>query len=614
MELVTTAIEELDADADPTAAGLLHERRAWFLWRAGREDAAVVEYRAAVRLVPTTPRTAARARVLAAYADALERGGTPDEARPWADEAVAIAREVDSPFDEGHARHALGVALEADGDTDGALAELHLARELAERNGDVADVAGTYLHLWRILSEHGRGDEMVALAVTAADVCRAAELEVAALLLDCLAAGFLHQLGRWDEAEARLPVDDADVWGLPAVVVRVVSGLLAVDRGRLDEAEEHLETARALGAQIHDGRINGLLARGRAELALWRGRPEDAAAAVTDGLRLTSDDEMRARLCWLGLRAAADVAEQQRATTGTWDARPEAAELARLLGRLEERALGRRAPAASEVRAAVATGEAERARLDGRSEPERWAEAARRWDGLGFPAPAGYCRWRQAAAELSAGRRAQALPLWRAAWQGAADLGADGQREAIEADAARAAVPLAGEGEALADVTAVPFGLTARELEVLALVAAGRTNRQIGERLFISEKTASVHVSRILAKLGARSRAQAAAMAARWAWSGRPRPRRRRHPILPMLRAGAPTPRSRHPPTTGHPPLTPTVRTPHLRVQESPHGRRHRSPRPTRPAPPPRRRGRPARDGPARAPLRATRPGHRPPS
>ena len=157
---------------------------------------------------------------------------------------------------------------------------------------------------------------------------------------------------------------------------------------------------------------------------------------------------------------------------------------------------------------------APRARLDGRSEPERWAEAARRWDGLGFPAPAGYCRWRQAAAELSAGRRAQALPLWRAAWQGAADLGANGPREAIEEDAARAAVPLAGEGEAPADVAAVPFGLTARELEVLALVAAGRTNRQIGERLFISEKTASVHVSRILAKLGARSRAQAAAMAA----------------------------------------------------------------------------------------------------
>lgn len=513
VELVTAAIDELGPDADPTVAGLLHERRAWFLWRAGREDAAAVEYREAVRLVPATPHSAARARVLAAYADALERAGTPDEARPWADEAVAIAREVASPFDEGHARHALGVALEAAGDTDGALAELHLARQLAERNGDVADVAGTYLHLWRILSEHSRGDEMVALAVTAADLCRAAQLDVAALLLDCLAAGFLHQLGRWDEAESRLPVDDADVWGLPAVVVRVVSGLLAVDRGQLDEAEEHLETARALSAQIHDGRINGLLARGRTELALWRGQPEEAAAAVVAGLRLTSDDEMRARLCWLGLRAAADVAEQQRATTGTWDPRPEAAELARMLGRLEERALGRRAPAASEVRAAVASGEAERARLEGRAEPERWAEAARRWDGLGFPAPASYCRWRQAAAELAGGRRAQALPLWRAAWEGADELGADGLREAIEADAARAAVPLLAEGTTVADAAVVPFGLTPRELEVLALVAAGQTNRQIGERLFISEKTASVHVSRILAKLGARSRAQAAAMA-----------------------------------------------------------------------------------------------------
>ena len=359
----------------------------------------------------------------------------------------------------------------------------------------------------------GGGTRWSRSAATAADFCRESGLDVAALLLDCLAAGFLHQLGRWDEAAARLPVDDADVWGLPAVVVRVVSGLLAVDRGRLDEAEEDLETARALGAQIHDGRINGLLARGRTELALWRGRPDEAGAAVAAGLRLTSDDEMRARLCWLGLRAAADVADEERATTGTADVRPEAAELTRILDRLEERAQGRRAPPASEVRAAVAAGRAERARLEGRAEPERWAEAARRWDGLGFRAPASYCRWRQAAAELAAGRRAEALPLWRAAWQGATELGADGLRDAIEADAARAAVPLADDGGAPVDAAAVPFGLTPRELEVLALVAAGRTNRQIGERLFISEKTASVHVSRILAKLGARSRAQAAAMA-----------------------------------------------------------------------------------------------------
>jgi DNA-binding CsgD family transcriptional regulator len=514
VELVTAAIDELDPVDDPIAAGLLHERRAWFLWRAGREDEAVADYRDAVRLVPSSPATAARARVLAAYADALERGGTPGEAGPWAEAAVAMAQEVASPFDEGHARHALGVALEAAGDTDGALAELHRARELAERNGDVADVAGTYLHLWRILAEHGRGDEMVALAETAADFCRAAALDVAALLLDCMAAGFLHQLGRWDEAESRLPVDDAGIWGLPAVVVRVVSGLIAVDRGRLDVAEEHLETARALSAQIHDGRINGLLARGRTELALWRDQPGEAAAAVVAGLALTSDDEMRARLCWLGLRAAADVAEQQRATTGRWAVdRDGTDELARTLARLDERAQARRAPPASEVRAAVASGAAERSRLEGRSDPGRWGEAARRWDDLGFRAPATYCRWRQAEATLAGGDRAQALPLWRAAWREADDLGAAALRAAIEADAISAALPLTADREDDVEAAAVPFGLTSRELEVLALVAAGRTNRQIGEALFISEKTASVHVSRILAKLGARSRAQAAAMA-----------------------------------------------------------------------------------------------------
>ena len=62
---------------------------------------------------------------------------------------------------------------------------------------------------------------------------------------------------------------------------------------------------------------------------------------------------------------------------------------------------------------------------------------------------------------------------------------------------------------------AAPFGLTPREHEVLLLVAEGHTNREIGERLFMSEKTASVHVSRILAKLDVSGRVEAAAVAHR---------------------------------------------------------------------------------------------------
>ncbi len=60
-----------------------------------------------------------------------------------------------------------------------------------------------------------------------------------------------------------------------------------------------------------------------------------------------------------------------------------------------------------------------------------------------------------------------------------------------------------------------PFGLTPRERQVLALIAEGATNRQIGAALYMAEKTASVHVSRILSKLGVRSRTQAAAVAHR---------------------------------------------------------------------------------------------------
>jgi DNA-binding NarL/FixJ family response regulator len=62
------------------------------------------------------------------------------------------------------------------------------------------------------------------------------------------------------------------------------------------------------------------------------------------------------------------------------------------------------------------------------------------------------------------------------------------------------------------------LGLTTREQEVLALVAEGRTNRQIADELFITEKTAGHHVSNVLGKLGAASRVEAAAMAHRAGW------------------------------------------------------------------------------------------------
>ena len=108
-----------------------------------------------------------------------------------------------------------------------------------------------------------------------------------------------------------------------------------------------------------------------------------------------------------------------------------------------------------------------------------------------------------------------AVPL-RQAHEVACALEAAPLRVAIQALASRARIRLdADPGIAVQESSRPPTTLTARELEVLALVAAGHTNREIGDRLFISEKTASVHVTHAMNKLGALSRYEAAATATR---------------------------------------------------------------------------------------------------
>jgi DNA-binding CsgD family transcriptional regulator len=170
----------------------------------------------------------------------------------------------------------------------------------------------------------------------------------------------------------------------------------------------------------------------------------------------------------------------------------------------------------------AAQGEAEWSRLEGRSDPQRWHEAAERWERLELPYRAAYARFRQAEALLATGApRAEVEPVLGAAHRAAVALGAGPLRDEIELLARRGRLRL----EDLKDpaATAVPapaaqlaaFGLTRRETEVLELVAAGHTNRQIGQELFITPRTAGIHVSRILAKLGVAGRGQAAAVAHR---------------------------------------------------------------------------------------------------
>ena len=154
--------------------------------------------------------------------------------------------------------------------------------------------------------------------------------------------------------------------------------------------------------------------------------------------------------------------------------------------------------------------EANLARAAGNDTSQTWTDVVVRWQELEVPFSAAECQLRLAENLLAEGRRDEAVDILKAAVELADDLGAQPLANEIRTLAARARIPLAGD----TDQARPPVGgLTARELEVLQLVCQGMTNDQIGTALFISPKTASVHVSRILSKLDATNRTQVAAIA-----------------------------------------------------------------------------------------------------
>jgi DNA-binding CsgD family transcriptional regulator len=151
---------------------------------------------------------------------------------------------------------------------------------------------------------------------------------------------------------------------------------------------------------------------------------------------------------------------------------------------------------------------AELSRARGASDVDLWRRVVAEFD-YGYVYEVARSRFRLAEALLSAGQRVEAEDELRSAHETAVRLGARPLEAEVVALARRGRLDLPGVRR-----EAGPSALTPREVEVLRLVAAGLTNRQVGAQLFMSEKTASVHVSRILAKLGASGRAEAAARAA----------------------------------------------------------------------------------------------------
>jgi len=167
---------------------------------------------------------------------------------------------------------------------------------------------------------------------------------------------------------------------------------------------------------------------------------------------------------------------------------------------------------APDARAHRALAFAELARVRGEPAAERWQAAAAAWDALAAPYPAAYARLQGAEAVLrEGGARRAAADLLAQAHATADALGARPLREAIEALARRARLTLSPAAAPAREED--PSGLTTREAEVLRLLAEGLTNREIAERLFITQKTVSAHLAHIFGKLDVHTRTEAAGRA-----------------------------------------------------------------------------------------------------
>jgi DNA-binding CsgD family transcriptional regulator/tetratricopeptide (TPR) repeat protein len=530
--LVQTALERESAgEPDPILTGALLERLAAYHLGWGNPDSAEPVARRALDLLPADPPSVARAQAQAMLAQALGLQGQFDESNRLADEALATARLVGSAEAEIRALGCIGRNAAAVGDAATGVRTLRQALTLARSVGDFPGAAEISIEL--VLALHWAGDLDEACKVADEAIAESGRWGVegfgSALRAVRGVSAFL--LGRWQEADGWIATAlERDPVGLPGVLAHGAQALLDMGRGRLDSAAEHLEIV-LLQCQDFTATAYGWtdLYSSIALLSIARGQPSEAIDSVRESLARSAqpDRDVHMRVCHrLAIRAAADLAEVAR-PLGDTAGLDQALEIGREFDeRLDHHAqLVRALPGGGDPHLAldVALGKAELSRLIGPSSAAAWATAAAAADDLRHPYEAAYSRFRHAEALLlSRGSRAAAQAAAVEAYRIASDLGTMPLQREVERLATRSRLDIAGQSAASEAAPSpgpvrhgIPFRLTRREQDVLERLTLGRTNREIATDLFISEKTASVHVSNIKSKLAANGRAEIAAIAVR---------------------------------------------------------------------------------------------------
>ncbi len=517
--LAEAALRELGDDAPPEARALVLVRIGLSNWTQHHGAASVAAYEQAVAMLDGRPPSRERARALAALGQSLMLRNLYRDAEATLRQAIDIATQVGARDVEGHALCSLGPSLAGLGHVDEGLVMVRRARELSAGFGS-DDVSRTYVNEAHSLYIGGRRYDEAA-KVAAEGVEYAIQHGQQSHYGEAIAGNAIAALicaGRWRDAE-RVRADPRVPGGDPYLELRFLALLLG--QGRYDEARRLVRESLDSTAEADDVqfRAQALLLAG--ELAAIDQRWDDARDLVSQALDMASrtDDQFySAQILGAAMGIEADRAEA---------ARGGAAERA-VADRLAERV--RAFPAAvtalgadllPESGAWLATAEVQHERLLGRDTAAGWAAVADIWDDVGQPYPAATARYRQADALLRGrGDRDDAARVARDALRIAERLGAEPLAARIRQLAQRGRLELSADGAQAVRDPAAALNVTPREIDVLRLLADGRTNRQIGEALFISEKTASVHVTNLLRKLGVPNRVEAAAIAQRVGLSG----------------------------------------------------------------------------------------------
>jgi len=503
---------------DPVLCSRANERLAYYLLDVGDGEAAMAAGRAGIDALPEDPPRPERARALATYAQTLLTADDLSPAQEWALRARDAARAARAPWVEADALVTLGLLDERAGRPAAAIEVFTLAHRQARDAG----VLGVRLRAaFQLARMHLESGDLAQASATAHEGLKRAEEAGLLLAPYGLDLQYLHYLahfcdGDWDHAQQVADGFPVRVTTDREAVLSAMALFIDVARGNATVADRHtwLEPFWPV-EKFSEYLTRGLLA----EHALWQGDPAWAVAEVTACIRgalvwLGGYAPPLIRAAAVGLAAQADLASQAR-RAGDEAAERVAVEGARALIETARRSAAYpRRPnwvLGLDGLAWLARAEAEWRRAQGDNDPAAWRTVLETF-GPAFVYEAARSRWRLAEALLEAGRRDEAQQEWHQAIEVAEQLGARPLRAALT-DLGRRGRLTRGQEQAGRGPVSPLRGLTPREQEVLRLLAAGRSNREIAAELFIAPKTASVHVSNILAKLGAASRTEAAAIA-----------------------------------------------------------------------------------------------------